>query len=223
MSVNLRGVVRDFVFGMEDGLVSNLGLVLGVYVGGGSASVIILAGLASMFAGAFSMSAGSYLSAKSQREVYEAEIKAAEREVKKNPLKHLTEMSVLLRKEGFDKKEVDVICTHFARHNQKTFAKNYIQKKVGLFKRRFDLPWQNAITMFFSFLAGSAFPIVPFILFTGMEAAVIATVLTIITLFTVGVAKTRYTGRAWYTSGLEVVLVGLGAGIIGYVVGLLVG
>ena len=61
---NLKNVIRDLVFGMEDGLVSNLGLVLGVYVGGGDTYAILLAGLASMFAGAFSMSAGSYLSAK---------------------------------------------------------------------------------------------------------------------------------------------------------------
>ena len=216
---DIRDVIRDFVFGMEDGLVSNLGLVLGVYMGSGNAFAIILAGLASMFAGAFSMSAGSYLAAKSQREVYEEEMNAAQLELEKNPQKHLKEMGTLLRKEGFDKNEVGIICKHYINHNQRTYMERYVQEKVGIARSKLDLPLRNALMMFFSFLIGSAFPIFPFIVATEMHAVIIAPIITITMLFIVGVAKTRYTKRNWLRSGLQVVLVGVGAGIIGYLVG----
>ena len=218
-----KDVVRDFVFGMQDGLISNLGLVLGVWQGGGGKFTILLAGLASMFAGAFSMSTASYLSAKSQREVYEQEIKATKELLKKNPKQCLWSMQMILKDEGFDKKEIAMMCKHFMKHDKSTFMKNYIQKKVGLSEERFELPLKNAVTMFFSFLLGSLFPIVPFMFWNNGVAASMAVVGTVLALFFVGWAKTRYTHLNWFRSGLEIVLVALGAGIIGYVIGTIVG
>ncbi|MBI2572972.1 VIT1/CCC1 transporter family protein [Candidatus Woesearchaeota archaeon] len=219
MKNNLKDMIRDFVFGMEDGLVSNLGLVLGVYIGSGGRYGIILAGLSSMLAGAFSMAAGSYLSAKSQREVQEQEISSAKREIKKNPSQHLQEMARILKAEKFDNNEIHAILYHF-QHNNHTFATNYIQKKVGLSQQRFDHPLRNAVVMFFSFLTGSLFPIIPFT-FLGLDlAAVVAVFLTISALFAVGLAKSHFTRRNPWKSGLEITLVGLAAGVIGYGVGL---
>ncbi|MEK6940257.1 MAG: VIT1/CCC1 transporter family protein [Nanoarchaeota archaeon] len=226
---NVKDVIRDFVFGMEDGLVSNLGLVLGVYVGGGDAFTIILAGFASMFTGAFSMSAGSYLSSKSQREVYEHEIEATREELNKNPRKCYMEMRSSLVKEGLTKHEVDHLLKKSSRYKHPEFVCNYmVQKKVGISKEKLEVPLKNAIAMFFSFLVGSAFPILPFLVskLNSLElwpAAVISSVLTIAALFGVGLAKTSYTKLNWIKSGLEVVFIGLAAGVIGYFVGWLVG
>jgi predicted membrane protein (TIGR00267 family) len=219
----LKEGMRDFVFGMEDGLVSNLGLVLGVYIGGGGKFAIVLAGLASMFAGAFSMSAGSYLSAKSQREVYEQEIKVTEEKVHKNPKKCMAEMKKILRKEGVGFKETNNLMKKFSEKEHPKFICNYlVQKKVGISKTKFDMPLQNAITMFFSFLVGSCFPILPFILLVGSPAVYTAVVGTVIALFTVGILKTIYTKRSWLKSGIEIVVVGLGAGFMGYLVGVII-
>lgn len=217
--LSIRNEVRDFVFGMEDGLVSNLGLVLGVWQGGGGKYAIVLAGLASMFAGAFSMSAGSYLSAKSQREVYEQEIKVTKEELNKRPKRSLQEMRGLLKKEGFNEKEVGMMCNHFVHHDRSSYTKNFIQKKLGLTEGRFELPFKNAVTMFFSFLVGSLFPVLPFILFSEMGGVIVATIGTILALFLVGWAKTVFTKRNWFKSGMEIVLVGVGAGILGYLIG----
>jgi vacuolar iron transporter family protein len=216
-----KGLMRDFVFGMQDGLISNLGLVLGVWQGGGSKSVILLAGFASMFAGAFSMASGSYLSAKSQREVYENEIRCTKDELKKNPQKCLMEMKTILKSEGFDSDEIKALLHHFEKHNRSTFMINYIQKKLGLSEERLDLPLKNAFTMFLSFLVGSAFPILPFIFLES--AAIPAIVLTMGALFLVGLIKSAYTKLNWLRSGLEIVVIGLGAGFIGFVVGSLFG
>jgi len=220
----MKELVRDFVFGMEDGLVSNLGLVLGVYVGGGGKFAILLAGLASMFAGAFSMSAGSYLSAKSQREVYENEIEETKVFLEKNPRKCYDDMKRSLMQEGLSKKEIDSIFKKSAKYNHPEFVCNYmVQKKVGISKDKLEVPLKNSVTMFLSFLVGSLFPIAPFIFFPGMAAATVATVFTVLVLFVVGLAKTKYTKRNWFKSGMEIVLVGVGAGVIGYIVGWLVG
>ncbi len=215
----LRDEIRDFVFGMEDGLVSNLGLVLGVWQGGGGKFAILLAGLASMLTGAFSMSAGSYLAAKSQGEVYEQEIKATKEELKKRPKQCLQEMERLLKEEGFDKNEVKMMSWHFIHHNHSSYTKNFIQKKLGLSEERSELPFRNALMMFFSFLAGSSFPIIPFVLFEESSAAVAAAAATITALFLVGWAKTIFTKRNWFRSGMEIVLVGVGAGALGYLIG----
>ncbi len=228
ITINAKEVIRDFVFGMEDGLVSNLGLVLGVYFGGGDAYTIILAGFASMFVGAFSMSAGSYLSSKSQREVYEHEIEVAKEDLVKNPRKCYGEMCSSLIKEGFGKEEVSRLFKKSSRYKHPEFVCNYmVQKRVGISPKKLDVPFKNAFAMFFSFLIGSAFPIIPF-LFSKLnfislfQAGITASILTISALFSVGLAKTYYTRLNKLKSGLEVVLIGVGAGIIGYFVGWLV-
>ena len=221
--VKLKNVIREFVFGMEDGLVSNLGLVLGVHFGGGSPFVVVLAGLASMFSGAFSMSAGSYLSAKSQREVFEKEIHEASVMLKENPKKYLAEMKKILKEEGFDKDEVTVLLRHFEHHNPSTFVINYVQKKVGISEQKLDHPLKNALTMFMSFFVGSLFPILPFVFSSGMNAVILAIAFSTAALFGVGVAKSKFTHRSWFKAGIEIVIVGLIAGAIGYLIGWLVG
>lgn len=221
MISNLKDVIRDVVFGMEDGLVSNLGLVLGVYAGSGEALAVILAGLASMIAGAFSMSAGSYLSAKSQREVYENEIKCTKDDLKNNPRQCLFDMKKILKAEGFDTDEVKAILHHFEKHNKSTFMINYIQKKLGLSEERLELPLKNAFTMFFSFLIGSFFPIAPFIFLTN-GSAYVSIALTITVLFLVGILKAKYTKLNTWKSGFEIVFIGVGAGFLGYLVGWLI-
>ena len=219
MISKLKDVIRDFVFGMEDGLVSNLGLVLGVYVGSGSSSAVILAGLASMFAGAFSMSAGSYLSAKSQREVYEHEIADTRKQLERNPKSCFQEMRNILAQEGFGKSEIGILLKKSKKYKHPVFVCDYmVQKKVGISKEKLDLPLRNALTMFFSFLIGSSFPIVPFIFFNNISVYV-SIIMTIGVLFLVGMLKAKYTKLDKWKSGLEIVLIGVGAGILGYLVG----
>lgn len=226
---SVKDVIRDFVFGMEDGLVSNLGLVLGVAAGGGDASVIVLAGAASMFAGAFSMSAGSYLSSKSQREVYEHEIESTKESLMQNPRKCYQEMRSSLVKEGLNKGEVDSLLKKSSRYKHPEFVCNYmVQKKVGISKEKLEVPLKNAFAMFFSFLLGSAFPLFPFLIskfgdLSLLQAGITASALTIAALFGVGWAKTSYTKLNRFKSGIEVVFIGLSAGLIGYLVGWLVG
>ena len=95
-----------------------------------------------------------------------------------------------------------------------------VQKKVGISKEKLEIPVRNAIGMFFSFLFGSSFPIAPFVFMSVDAAAITSSALTICALFGMGMAKAKFTKLNRFKSGLEVVLIGLGAGVIGYLVGL---
>ena len=229
ISGDVKDAVRDFVFGMEDGLVSNLGLALGVSAGSGDASTVVLAGAASMFAGAFSMSAGSYLSSKSQREIYEHEIETAREDLKKNPRKCYKEIRSSWMEEGLSKEEIGRLLKKSSSYKHPEFFCNYmVHKKVGISKEKLEIPLKNASVMFFSFLFGSAVPLLPFLVskfnhVSLFQAAVVAASLTVVALFGVGWVKTSYTKLSRFKSGLEVVLIGLGAGLIGYLVGWAVG
>ena len=219
----VRTFIRDIVFGMEDGLVSNLGIVFAVWSAGSSKTIILLAGLASLFAGAFSMSAGSYLSSKSQREVYESEVEDIKSFIKHTPKKAIGQMRQFLKNEGFDKNEIDTLSKHFLKHNRDTFLQNYVQKKLQISPERFEKPLRNAFAMFFAFSFGSLFPIFPFFLGNSNTIMIFATSITIFVLFLVGVTKCQVTKRSWYKSGFEMVLLGIGAGIVGYVIGFVFG
>ena len=219
----LKGFMRELVFGMEDGLVSNLGIVLAVWVATSDARFVLLSGLASMFAGALSMSAGSYLSSKSVGEVYDAEVMKAKELVRKNPKKASKEMRALLTKEQFDEDEINAMMRHFLHHNKETFAINYIQKKLHVSPKGASHPFHDAVVMFLAFALGSIFPVFPFF-FGGSSNIMIASVsLTILVLFAVGIGKSTVTHRNCISSGLEIVMVGIGAGALGYVVGVIFG
>ena len=219
----LKGFMRELVFGMEDGLVSNLGIVLAVWVATGNASVVLLSGLASMFAGALSMSAGSYLSSKSVSEVYDAEVVRAKELVAKNPQKASKEMKAMLKKEQFDTDEISTMMRHFLHHNKETFAINYIQKKLHISSKGNSHPMHDAAVMFFAFAFGSLFPIVPFFFGESVNIMLISIGMTFAVLFAVGMGKSTVTHRNCIDSGIEIVLVGVGAGALGYLVGLIFG
>ncbi len=220
---NVRTFIRDIVFGMEDGLVSNLGIIFALWSAGAIQHTILLAGLASLFAGALSMSAGSYLSSKSQREVYEAEVSDIITFIKEKPKKALKQMQEILRNEGFDKDEIDALSEHFLEHNRETFLKNYIQKKLHISPQRFENPVRNAFAMFGAFSLGSLFPVFPFFFGASSGFMIFSAILTILVLFLVGVTKSQVTKRHWFKSGAEMVLLGIGAGIVGYVIGSIFG
>ena len=206
---------------MEDGLVSNLGVVFAVWAAGSNRYTILLAGLASMFAGSLSMSAGSYLSSKSKCEVEEAEIKNLRAKIENKPEKALKDMEKIMEREGFHKDEIKILSKHYKKHSKRNFIENYVQKKLKIHPKKVENPIKNATAMFFAFSLGSLFPIFPFFISNSLFTMLLAFILTIIVLFLVGVIKVKFTKRHWFKSGMEIVLVGVGAGIFGYLIGFL--
>jgi len=221
LAAEIRDSIGDLVFGMEDGLISNLGLVLGVAAAGVPNTTVLLAGFASMFAGAVSMAAGDYLSTKSQREVLDAQIVAEEKKLK-SPKEEMKVLQKLYRAAKFTDKEI----RHFVRHlsaNKRLMLKTLAEEELGIVPEKFENPVRGAITIFAAFMVGSVFPILPFFLADTRTASVLALIGTGVTLFAVGAYKTKLTQRNWLKSGIEMLAIAILAAVAGYAIGSLFG
>ena len=217
----IRDTIRDLVFGMEDGLISNLGLVLGVAAAGAPNSTVLLAGFASMFAGAVSMAAGDYLSTKSQREVLDEQLEEEEKKLSSTK-EELKVIRRLYRSARFTEKEI----RHFVKHlsaNKRLTLKILAEEALGIVPEKYENPSKGAAIIFVAFLAGSLSPILPFFLADTKVASMLSLLATGLVLFIVGAYKTRLTNRNWLKSGIEMLIVALLAAAAGYAIGTLLG
>ena len=217
----LKATMKDIIFGSEDGLISNLGLVLGVAASGAPNETVLLAGVASMFAGAVSMAAGDYLSTKSQKEVIETQVEDEAKNLSSEKAECRT-IKQLYKNAKFTDKEIK----HFVKHlniNKTLSLKLLAEEKLGLVPEKFESPIKGAMTLFVAYLLGSIFPILPFIFENTKQASVVSLIATACVLFTVGAVKTKITKRNWVKSGMEMLCIALAAAAAGYVIGWLFG
>ncbi|MFQ5620616.1 MAG: VIT1/CCC1 transporter family protein [Candidatus Nanoarchaeia archaeon] len=209
--------IRSIVFGMEDGLVSIWGLVVGVSVGSNSSQAVILAGIAGAVSAALSMAAGEYLSSKSKREVQVAAINRIRKQVKRNKKAALKRLKNHYIDEGFTEKQAKTMISAMARSDKKIIQQ--LVESEGHVKQTLEQPQQNAYYMFFSFIIAALFPIAPFILQPIAQAQQTSLVVTAIALFLVGATKSQATEKSWFKSGAEMLVIGSLAGAAGYLVG----
>jgi VIT1/CCC1 family predicted Fe2+/Mn2+ transporter len=216
------GSVRAAVFGVNDGLVSNLALVMGVAGSQASGRFVMLAGLAGLLAGAFSMGAGEYISVRSQRELFQREIALEAEEVEAMPEEEANELALIYRAKGIPRPEAEILAKRIMedpRHGLDTM----VREELGLNPEELGSPWQVAATSFVFFATGAVVPLVPYILGSGTAAFVGATIAAGAALFAVGAGISLLTGRSPVRSGLRQVLVGALAAAITFSVGRLVG
>ncbi|HEX2141171.1 MAG TPA: VIT1/CCC1 transporter family protein [Candidatus Limnocylindria bacterium] len=216
---SLLGEIREAIFGAQDGLVSTLAVVSAV--AGASAAVfpVLVAGIASGLAGVFSMAAGEYMSSKSQREIFEAQIVGERDEVHERPGEAEAEMAFMFEEDGLPAEEARSVATILARHPD-VLLKTMVEKELGLAGEHAEgSPLQGALIMGGAFGAGALVPIIPYLVLSLETAAVASGVATAAVLFGIGVTKSRWTGRSWLRSGLEILLLGAFAGIAGYFFG----
>jgi vacuolar iron transporter family protein len=217
-AADLLGEVRAAVFGAQDGLISTLAVVS--TVGGATAEPfpVLVAGLAAALAGVFSMGAGEYMSSKSQREIFEAQIAGEAEEVGQRPAEAEAEIAYLLHEEGLGRETALRVARELA-SNRNVLLKTMVEKELGLTVQESGNALRGALVMGGSFGLASLVPILPY-LFLPVGLAVYASVLlTGLALFGMGVAKSRWTRRHWLPSGLEIFALGALAGIAGYFVG----
>ena len=216
---SLLGEIREAVFGAQDGLVSTLAVVSAVAGAGTDRFGVLVAGLAAALAGIFSMAAGEYLSSKSQREIFDAQIVDERREVHERPGEAEAEIAYLFAEEGLPRETANRVARAMAEHPD-VLLKTMVEKELGLaVEPEEGSPMQGALVMGGAFGLGSIVPILPHI-FAGRDMAVIAsTVATLGVLFGIGVVKSLWTHRSWWSSGLEILVIGAFAGIAGYFFG----
>jgi VIT1/CCC1 family predicted Fe2+/Mn2+ transporter len=217
-TAGLLGEIREAVFGAQDGLISTLAVVLTVAAATHQSFPVLVAGLASALAGVFSMSAGEYMSSKSQREIFEAQIASEQEEVDERPAEAEAEVAFMLQEEGLERERALRVASEIA-SSKRVLLKTMVEKELGLTAGDEGSPLRGALIMGAAFGAAALIPIVPFMLVPVTTAQYGAVVFTALGLFAMGVLKSRWTRRHWLPSGLEIVALGAFAGIAGYVFG----
>jgi len=212
------GTLRAAVFGVNDGLVSNASLILGVAGATGEGGAILLTGIAGLLAGAFSMAAGEYISMRSQREMFEYQIGMERAELAQYPQEEAAELALIFAAKGIDKDEARRLADKLISDPDRALD-TLAREELGLNPDELGSPWGAAISSFVSFAAGAIIPLLPFLFVKGQHAFSIAIGLTCLALFAIGAALSLFTGRNAWLGGLRMLAIGVAAGAGTYIIG----
>lgn len=217
------GWVADAIYGANDGLGAVFGIVSGVAgATDNQQHFVLISGLAGMLASTLSMGAGAYLAAKSEAEVYEAEISREKAEVEENPEEEIEEMSLFYQLQGFGPEESQRMAERLAEQPEQ-LVQAMAQSELGLSEHHFPNPWKSAISAGVSTAIGAFIPIIPFFFMSGLSAVIAAFVISLVAHFAVGAIKSLITMRSWWASGLEMTWIGVIVAAVTYGLGLLFG
>lgn len=218
------GTLRAVIFGVSDGLVSNLALVMGVAgAAGDTQRFVLLAGIAGLLAGAFSMAAGEYISMQSQRELFARQIELERAEMDAMPEEEEAELAAVYRTKGFTEREAAAIAHRLFQDPEKALD-TLVREELGLDPNELGSPWGAAGGSFLAFAAGAAVPVLPYAIGLGGAAVFVTSLgLSLVALFAVGAGVSLLTGRSTLYSGARQVGIGLAAAAVTYAVGLVIG
>jgi len=214
------GWLRAAVFGAMDGLVSNFALIAGVVGGGVTRQTVVLAGLAGLGAGAFSMAAGEYVSVRSQNELAEQEVAKERKELAERPDAELAELAQTYVARGLDL----ALATEVARQlsdDPERAVKEHAMLELGVDPDQLASPLVAASSSFAAFTIGAIVPLVPYLL--GAQSLLPAIVVAALGLFGAGSLVARVTSRPWWFTGLRQLLFGMAAAGLTWGIGSLVG
>ena len=219
------GTLRAVIFGVSDGLVSNLALVMGVAganaaVSGGS--FVLLAGIAGLLAGAFSMAAGEYISMQSQRELFERQIALERAELEAMPEEEEAELAAVYMAKGLTADEATTIARRMFSDPEHALD-TLIREELGLDPDELGSPWGAAFGSFVAFAIGAVVPVVPYLFGSGSGAFTAALGASLVALFIVGAGVSLLTGRSLLFSGARQVGIGAAAAGVTYLVGTVIG
>jgi len=216
------GTLRATVFGVNDGLVSNLALVMGFAGAATSNEIIVLAGVAGLLAGAFSMAAGEYISMQSQKELFERQIELEREELRFMPEQEREELAALYRTKGLSEEEAEMVSTRLMQDPEAALDTK-IREELGLDPDELGSPWGAAGYSFAAFALGAFIPLLPFLLLSGTAAIVLSASLALVALFIVGALVSLLTGRGLLYSGVRQCIIGGGTALVTFIVGSLIG
>jgi VIT1/CCC1 family predicted Fe2+/Mn2+ transporter len=220
--VSRGGSLRAAVFGINDGLVSNFSLVMGFAGAEARPEYVLLAGVAGLLAGSFSMAAGEYVSMRAQRELFEQQIAMEKQELEMSPKEEEEELSLIYRAKGIPEKEAALLARRIV-ENPKTAIDTLAREELGLDPSELGSPWRAAASSFIAFVLGALVPVLPYIFSAGPLAWVASAALSCLALFGVGAILSIFTARGPVFSGMRMLGIGLLASTITYIVGWLFG
>jgi predicted membrane protein (TIGR00267 family) len=215
--------IGDAIYGVNDGLGAIFGIVSGVSGATlGNAHFVLIAGLAGMIASALSMGSGAYLAAKSEREIYEAEFARERDAVEYNEAEARELLSLTFQVRGLTAEDADHFVGHIAENKEQLVAA-LARERLHISEEGLANPWVSATSGALSTAVGAFIPVVPFFFMAGMPAIIVAAIISLVAHFAVGAAKSLITIRSWWSSGLEMTLVGAIEGIVTYALGVAIG
>lgn len=215
----LGGSLRAAVFGVNDGLMSNLSLVLGVAGAGAARGYVLMSGAAGLLAGALSMAAGEYVSVRSQREMYEYQIALERAELDEYPDEEAEELALIYQARGVELDQARAVSRALLARPDKALDV-LAREELGLNPDDLGFPWRAASVSFVTFAGGALVPLVPFLAgVEGSAALALSAAMAAVALFAVGLSLSLFTGRDALRSALRMVLIGGGAGTLSFLVG----
>jgi VIT1/CCC1 family predicted Fe2+/Mn2+ transporter len=213
------GFLRNVVYGFNDGLTANFGLVAGV-IGASAAAAhhtVIVAGVAGLIADALSMGSSGYLAAKSEQEVYANEIAMERDEIALMPEVERDELALIYEAKGMNPESAHALATEVMANPQRMLEEQ-VQEELGIGEPHMS-PLREGWVTGCATAVGAFIPVFPFLVWSGATAVVTAFVLSMLSHFLVGAARSVFTGRGVFRSGLDMFVVGLGVAVVGYFVG----
>jgi VIT1/CCC1 family predicted Fe2+/Mn2+ transporter/rubrerythrin len=215
--------IGDAIYGVNDGLGAIFGIVSGVSgATAGDSKYVLLAGLSGLIASALSMGSGAYLAAKSEREIYMAEVAREREAIQMNGPEARELLSLYYQVKGLPEEDAHHMVEHIA-NNPEQLLRALASERLGTSEEALANPLVSAGSGALSTAVGAAIPIIPFFFMQGIEAIIAAAIISLAAHFAVGAAKSLITVRSWWSSGLEMTAVGALEGAVTYGIGLLLG
>jgi len=216
--LNAASNLRAAVFGINDGLISNMSLILGIAGANANQHVIILAGVAGLLAGACSMGAGEYISVRSQREVFEYQIAIEKQELEEYPEEEMEELSLIYQARGVPREAADKLAQIMI-DNPETGLNTLAREELGLNPEELVSPIGAMLASFFSFAVGAFIPLLPFLLGSNLPSLYMSMGLTSAALFVIGATLSLFNNKNPILQGLRMLVIGFLAGGLTFVIG----
>jgi VIT1/CCC1 family predicted Fe2+/Mn2+ transporter/rubrerythrin len=215
--------IGDAIYGVNDGLGAIFGIVSGVSgATAGDSKYVLLAGLSGMIASALSMGSGAYLAAKSEREIYNAEVIREREAIQMNVPEARELLALYYQVKGLPDEDAQHMVDHIA-SNPEQLLRALASERLGSSEEALKNPLVSASSGALSTAIGASIPVIPFFFLHGTEAVIAAATISLAAHFAVGAAKSLITVRSWWSSGFEMTVVGAVEGAVTYGIGILLG
>ncbi len=216
------GAARAAVFGVSDGLTTNVALILGVAGAHPAGGVVRLAGLAGLIGGAFSMASGEWVSMRAQRELFERELAIERRALARMPEREKRELVLIYRQRGIDRDTAEAMATQVMADPDRALEV-HAREEMGIDPNALGSPVAAAGSSFVTFAGGALIPLIPWFFGRGGSATLASVVMAALAALIVGAALARFTGRSALFSAFRQLMIAAAAAAVTYGIGSLVG
>ncbi len=219
-SSNSGGLLRNIVYGFNDGLTANFGLIAGIIGASAAPHLILISGIAGLTADALSMGSSGYLAAVSEKEVFDYERKMEAEEIKHMPELETEELALIYESKGMNPEEAHARAIE-AMKNPEQVLEDKVREELGIINKPFT-PFKEGWVTGLSTAIGALIPVFPFFFLEGSIAILSSFIISMLAHFGVGAARSFFTGRGIFRSGFDMFVVGFGVAAVGYFIGELI-